>query len=105
MRIELQTAASSWTKVDLQNIDITGGQVEVGFFADGTANAWCRIDDVSLIRTGDTSDTSAVALPAVHDGAPTYYSLDGNPLSHPHKGVNIVRKKLGGKTTTYKVIK
>lgn len=105
MRIDLPQAVSAWTKVELNDVAITGGQVEVGFFAQGAANAWCRIDDVSLVRKGDSADTNAISLPAIHDGAATYYSLDGNPLSHPHKGVNIVHKKLGGKTTTYKVIK
>ena len=105
MRIDLPQAVSAWTKVELNDVAITGGQVEVGFFAQGAANAWCRIDDVSLVRKGDSADTNAISLPAIHDGAATYYSLDGNPLSHPHKGVNIVHKKMGGKTTTYKVIK
>lgn len=105
MRIDLPKAVSAWTKVELCDVAVTGGQVEVGFLADGAANDWCRIDDVSLVRKGDTSGTTTMSLPAINDGTGTYYSLDGTPLSHPHKGVNIVRKTLGGKTTTYKVIK
>ena len=105
MRIDLPKAVSAWTKVELNDVAITGGQVEVGFLADGAANAWCRIDDVSLVRKDDSADTDAISLPSIHDGAATYYTLDGTPLSHPRKGVNIVRKTSGGKTKTYKLIK
>lgn len=105
MRIELPTAVGTWRKVELENVGITGGQVEVGFVADGAANAWCRIDDVSLVRTGDSNNTEGVSLPNIPDGTITYFSLEGIPLSHPRKGVNIVRETTGGKTKTYKVIR
>ena len=105
MRIELPTAVGTWRKVELENVGITGGQVEVGFVADGAANAWCRIDDVSLVRTGDSNNTDGVSLPNIPDGTITYFSLEGIPHSHPRKGVNIVRETTGGKTKTYKVIR
>ena len=60
---------------------------------------------IPLVRKGDSADTDAISLPSSHDGAATYYTLDGTPLSHPRKGVNIVRKTSGGKTKTYKLIK
>ena len=49
--------------------------------------------------------TDAVTGPAFSDGTAAYYSLDGTPLSHPNKGVNIVRRISGGKAKTCKVLK
>ena len=54
-RIDLPSGNASWQRVELKDVKIRDGRVEVGFYADGAANAWCRIDDVSLIRTGDLS--------------------------------------------------
>ena len=104
IRTELPLSASAWKKVELQDVDISGGQVEVGFMADGAANAWCHIDDVSLVRTGDSNSTEGMTLPSISGGTTTYYSIEGTPLLHPRKGVNIVRKTIGGKTKTYKII-
>ena len=52
-RIDLPSGNSQWQKVELKDVKIKDGRAEVGFYADGTANTWCHIDDVSLVRTGD----------------------------------------------------
>jgi len=41
---------STWTSIELKNIKVKGGKVEIGFFADGTAGSQCQVDDVSLVR-------------------------------------------------------
>ena len=41
---------STWTSIELKNIKVKGGTVEIGFFADGTAGSQCQVDDVSLVR-------------------------------------------------------
>ena len=53
VRTDLPSGNSQWQLVEMNDVKIKGGKVEVGFYADGAANAWCRIDDVKLIRTAD----------------------------------------------------
>jgi hypothetical protein len=40
----------NWQTIVLNNILIKNGKVELGFLADGKANAFCRVDDVSLVK-------------------------------------------------------
>lgn len=42
---------TSWNTITLKRIKVKGGKVEIGFTADGEANAFCYVDDVSLIKT------------------------------------------------------
>lgn len=39
-----------WEEVQLRHIPIKNGQVEIGVEADGTAGAFCYIDDITLVR-------------------------------------------------------
>jgi hypothetical protein len=39
-----------WEEVQLRHIPIKNGQVEIGVEADGTAGAFCYIDDIRLVR-------------------------------------------------------
>jgi hypothetical protein len=41
---------TSWQKIEIQKILIKDGKVEIGFQADGTANAFCYVDDISLVK-------------------------------------------------------
>lgn len=43
---------ASWKEIKLNQIPISNGKVEIGFLAEGKANASCQVDDVSLERTG-----------------------------------------------------
>ena len=40
----------SWITIRIEDIKIENGKVEIGFLADGTANAFCYVDDVSLVK-------------------------------------------------------
>ncbi len=40
-----------WQTINLKNIVVKDGKVEIGFLAKGKANAFCYIDDVSLVKT------------------------------------------------------
>ena len=42
---------SLWTTIKLDKIPLKGGKVEIGFIADGKANAFCEVDDVTLVLT------------------------------------------------------
>lgn len=39
-----------WTTIQLKRVPVKNGKVEIGFNADGSANASCQVDDISLVR-------------------------------------------------------
>jgi hypothetical protein len=41
---------SSWQTISITDIPVKSGKIEIGFMAEGTANSFCDVDDVSLIR-------------------------------------------------------
>jgi len=41
---------NSWQTIQITNIIVKSGKVEIGFLAEGTANASCQVDDVSLVK-------------------------------------------------------
>jgi hypothetical protein len=41
---------TSWKTISITNVIIKAGKVEIGFLAKGTANAFCLVDDVSLVK-------------------------------------------------------
>ncbi len=42
---------ASWKKIRIERIFVKGGKVEIGFRAEGVANAFCYVDDLSLVKT------------------------------------------------------
>ena len=40
----------SWQTISIQNISVKDGKIEIGVMAEGRANAFCYLDDVSLVR-------------------------------------------------------
>jgi hypothetical protein len=42
---------SSWTTIRLDKIPVRHGKIEIGFWAEGFANASCYIDDIVLVKT------------------------------------------------------
>jgi hypothetical protein len=73
--------------------------VEVGFYADGKANAWCHIDEVSLVRKGDQL-ASAITEARRPFSQPDYYTLSGRKTNNSQRGLLIVRNTDG---TTRKI--
>lgn len=41
----------SWKTVSIEHVPVKGGKVEIGFQAEGKANSFCYVDDVSLIKS------------------------------------------------------
>ncbi|RZK52729.1 MAG: beta-xylosidase [Pedobacter sp.] len=41
---------ANWQTISIKNVVVKSGKVEIGFSADGKANAFCKVDDVSLIK-------------------------------------------------------
>lgn len=50
-RYNIKGENTSWKTINLDRIYIKGGKMEIGFLAEGSANAFCYIDDVSLLKT------------------------------------------------------
>ena len=40
----------SWTTIELKDIQVKGGKVEIGFWAVGLAEAQCQVDEVMLVK-------------------------------------------------------
>jgi hypothetical protein len=41
----------SWKLIEIKRIKVKNGKVDIGFVAEGLANAFCYVDDVSLVKT------------------------------------------------------
>ncbi|GBF72454.1 hypothetical protein PA598K_00708 [Paenibacillus sp. 598K] len=52
-------AASTWTNVQIADIQITNGKLDIGVYSSGPAGTWLHVDDVMLARTKDTYRASA----------------------------------------------
>lgn len=48
--VNVKEENESWITIHLNNIQVMDNEVEIGFFADGKAEAFCLVDDVSLVR-------------------------------------------------------
>ncbi|HEX8461143.1 MAG TPA: family 43 glycosylhydrolase, partial [Segetibacter sp.] len=45
------TENATWKTIRIENILIRDGKIEIGLVANGAANAFCYVDDVSLVKT------------------------------------------------------
>ena len=50
-RVRVVNENTSWKLVEIKKIMVRNGKVEIGFVAEGAANHFCYVDDVSLVRT------------------------------------------------------
>lgn len=98
-RIDMPYSDSKWHEITIEDLQVSGGQVEVGFYADGKANAWCHIDEVSLVRKGDQL-ASAITEARRPVSQPDYYTLSGRKTNNSQRGLLIVRNTDG---TTRKI--
>ncbi|HKJ43265.1 MAG TPA: hypothetical protein VKA27_14305, partial [Sunxiuqinia sp.] len=48
--IPIEKANDSWEIISIENVKVENNEVEIGFLADGEANAFCRVDDVTLVK-------------------------------------------------------
>ncbi len=107
-RIDMPYSDNQWHEVTISNLLVKDGKVEVGFIADGAANAWCHIDEVSLVCTSGTGETDGISSMLNDEGNmkndKCYYSLSGIPSTHPHRGINIVSETINGKNRRYKMV-
>jgi hypothetical protein len=50
VRYSIQKENTEWDTVEIKNIQVKNGKVEIGFIAEGAANAFCYVDDVVLLK-------------------------------------------------------
>ncbi len=50
-QIGIEEENENWNTITLEGIKVKNNEVEIGFFADGKANALCLIDDVTLVKS------------------------------------------------------
>ena len=101
--VDLPYSDSQWHSVEIKNILIKNGKVDVGFIADGAARVWCRIDDVTLIKTGNPTALETIRHQGNQVSREDYYTLQGIKIASPQKGWNIVRKTINGRAETSKL--
>ena len=49
-KVTIDKENDSWTSISIPDIKIQKGKITIGFYADGSANAQCLIDDVTLVK-------------------------------------------------------
>ncbi len=50
LKYSIKEKNTLWQTIRITNISVKDGKVEIGFLAEGTANAFCYVDDVSLVK-------------------------------------------------------
>ena len=77
-KADITIADGQWHLYTISDVVVEGSMVEVGFYADGPADAWCHIDDVSLvIDAANNEDTdSPVVLKSFPESENVSY-MDG----------------------------
>ncbi|TDN38345.1 hypothetical protein A8B98_23570 [Hymenobacter sp. UV11] len=54
----------TWVQVAVQNISVTNGQCEIGFYSKANASNWLYFDDVTLVPAANTPPTVSLAASA-----------------------------------------
>ena len=49
LKCDINTPINAWTLVAIENFEVTGGQIEVGFYSDAAAGQWIYFDDFALV--------------------------------------------------------
>ena len=50
LRYGIKKENPGWTELRIDKIPVRGGKIDIGIVAEGAAHAFCRVDDVSLIK-------------------------------------------------------
>ncbi len=75
------SAASSWTKKVVEDINVTNGKITIGFSTKGSSSQWLAVDDIELIRSGKSYKVSVV--PAA--GGTIAQSIEGAEIAEGSK--------------------
>lgn len=77
-KTDINIANGQWHLYTISDVEVAGGTVEVGFYADGAADMWCHVDDVALVLSAsdNTGADQPVALKTCPDSVGVSY-MDG----------------------------
>jgi len=107
-KTDMTIADGQWHLYTISDVAVTGGMVEVGFYADGPANTWCHIDDVTLVMDtadDDNSETPIAGIPSENIHHTEYFTLSGKRIAAPSQGIFLMRiVKSDGTLVNKKVI-
>lgn len=107
-RTDLADADGQWHTYTIENVIVKDNKIEIGFYADGKANAWCHIDDMKLVLTKSADnqpDGISVAHVAGRANTVDYFLVNGQHTDGMHRGLNIVRQTdENGQVTVRKVL-
>lgn len=68
-KADISAVDGQWHLYSISDVTVVNGTVEVGFYADGQADMWCHIDDVTLVMNS-SSDNDDADKPIVLTSAP-----------------------------------
>lgn len=107
-RTDIADADGQWHTYTIENVIVKDNKIEIGFYADGKANAWCHIDDMKLLLTKSTDnqpDGISVVHVAGRANTVDYFLVNGQHTDRMHRGLNIVRQTdENGQVTVRKVL-
>lgn len=110
-RTDMTVADGQWHLYTITDIVVEDGTAEVGFYADGSANAWCHIDDVTLAindASGTEQGEDATSVADISSGSvhhTEYFTLSGKRIAAPSQGIYLKRiVKNDGTVVNKKVI-
>ena len=93
-KTDINVIDGQWHLYTISDVVVQGGNIEVGFYADGQADVWCNIDDVSLIMNkaiDDDTEDRPVALTSCPESEDVSY-MDGTMTFYFNQNI----KYLGG---------
>lgn len=101
---DIPETSGKWETVEIPEIKVVGGQVEIGFEAEGKGGSKCRVDDLELLYVRPLTELEAgvEVTEATEPDSVEYYSLDGVRLNVPTAGLNIVVRRYNGSVTSSK---
>lgn len=108
-KTEISDTDGKWRLYTVKDVVVEDGKVEVGFYADGKAEAWSHIDDVALARS--SADAATAIRQSIRNTSHSsvvrteYYTLSGKRIVMPAPGMCIKRMVMSdGTVITKKVI-
>jgi hypothetical protein len=93
---DINKVINTWTKVIVTDIAITNGSCKVGIISDAKAGNWCKIDDISLVKTDQVNTTLITReVKSIQQGH--NIQLVVNHDFRPHDGISLRMFTLGGR--------
>ncbi|QHW31794.1 hypothetical protein GZH47_13730 [Paenibacillus rhizovicinus] len=69
LRTAIPAGESAWAYIKIQDIEVRGGGLTIGFHSKDVGDHWIGVDDVELVKTGDINYMSNAGLEDVVDAA------------------------------------